>query len=167
MTPALSARRATLSDAAAIAAIHNQGIEEGGATFDSEPRTIAGVQALLREKGDRYPTVVVERDGSVIAWAAASAYSNRSCYAGIAEFSVYTERSARGNGAGRAAMEALLHDCIELGFWKLVSRVFPDNTASLTLLAKLGFRQVGTYRRHAMVNGVWRDCIIVEKLLDD
>jgi phosphinothricin acetyltransferase len=53
------------------------------------------------------------------------------------------------------------------GLWKLVSRVFPENTASLTLLRRLGFREVGVYHRHGRLDGVWRDCVIVEKLLDE
>jgi L-amino acid N-acyltransferase YncA len=158
-------RHAVLTDAEAIARIHNQGIEERGATFETEPRTSQGVEALLRERGERYPTIVAEREGAVVAWAAAGAYSRRPCYAGIAEFSVYTERSARGTGAGRAALQGLFEACEARGFWKLISRVFPENTASLALLEKLGFRQVGLYRRHAQLDGAWRDCVIVEKLL--
>jgi L-amino acid N-acyltransferase YncA len=158
-------RQAVPADAGAIARIHNQGIAERGATFETEPRTAAGVEVLLLERGDRYPTIVVERGGVLVAWASASAYGSRPCYAGIGEFSVYTERSARGTGAGRAALEGLFAACEARGFWKLVSRVFPENTASLALLGKLGFRQVGIYRRHARLDGVWRDCVIVEKLL--
>jgi L-amino acid N-acyltransferase YncA len=167
MTSPLTVRRALQTDASAIARIHNQGIEERGATFETALRTVEGIEALLREKGDRYPTIVTVRGGDVVAWAAVSPYSSRECYAGIAEFSVYTERSARGTGAGRAAMEGLFRACEERGFWKLTSRVFPENRASLTLLGKLGFRQVGTHRRHAKVDGVWHDCIIVEKLLGE
>jgi phosphinothricin acetyltransferase len=167
MTYILQVRHATIDDAAAIARIHNQGIEERNATFETEPRTTLTVQALLREKGERFPTIVVVRDELVVAWAAAGSYSTRPCYAGIAEFSVYTERSARGTGAGMAAMQALFAACEERGFWKLVSRVFPENSASLALLRKMGFREVGIYRRHARLDGIWRDCIIVEKLIGE
>jgi phosphinothricin acetyltransferase len=161
----LLVRAATSGDAPAIAAIYNQGIEDRCATFETDPRSADDIRAAMRERGMRYPTVVVVRDGAVVAWAAASSYSNRPCYAGIAEFSVYVERSARRSGAGRAAMEALLQACEESGLWKLVSRVFPENTASLTLLAKLGFSQVGIHKRHSRLDGAWKDCILVERLL--
>ena len=160
-----SVRAATSGDASAIAAIYNQGIEDRCATFETEPRSAEDIRAAMRERGARYPTVVVVRDGAVVGWAAANSYSSRPCYAGIAEFSVYVERSARHTGAGRAAMEALLQAAEERGLWKLVSRVFPENTASLTLLAKLGFAQVGIHRRHGRLDGAWKDCILVEKLL--
>ena len=160
-------RLARLGDAPAISAIYNQGIEERNATFETEPRTIAQVTAQLTEKGEHYPTVVVERDGLVVAWASAGLYRSRPCYAGIAEHSVYVERSARGTGAGRLALVHLCRLYTDLGFWKLVSRIFPENTASLTLHERVGFRVVGVYHRHGKVDGVWRDCVIVEKLLGD
>jgi phosphinothricin acetyltransferase len=114
---------------------------------------------------DRHPIVVVENNDGVIAFASTSTYRPRDCYAGIAEFSVYVERDSRGHGAGRLAMEALLTEAEGRGFWKLVSRVFVENVASLTLLHRLGFREVGVYEKHGQLDGVWRDVVIVEKLI--
>ncbi len=158
-------RAARPADAAAIAAIYNEGIEDRIATFETEPRTAARMEAWLEEKEGRYPVVVAERGGRVVAWAAASGYRPRACYDGVAEFSVYTARSARGTGAGRAALQALIDACEAAGFWKLVSRVFPENAASRALCRGLGFREVGTYRRHGRLDGAWRDTVIVERLL--
>jgi phosphinothricin acetyltransferase len=158
-------RLAGAADAEAIARIYNQGIAERIATFETEPRTAAQIGALLAEKGDRFPTVVVERDGQVVAWATAGAYRNRPAYAGVAEHSVYVDRAARGTGAGRAALDALFDAYAARGFWKLVSRIFPENVASLALHERAGFRVVGVYRRHGKLEGEWRDCVIVEKLL--
>ena len=160
-------RLATASDAEAIARIYNQGIEDRIATFETEPRTAQQIEAQLGEKGDRYPTVIVERDGQVVAWATVGPYRSRSCYAGTGEHSVYVERGARGSGAGRAALEALVQTYTARGFWKLLSRIFPENTPSLTLHERVGFQIVGTYRRHAKLDGQWRDCVIVEKLLGE
>ena len=160
-------RLASKGDAAAIARIYNQGIEERIATFETEPRSMEQVEAQLAERGDRYPTVVAERDGQVIAWASASGYRSRPCYAGIAEYSVYVDREARGAGAGKAVLQALFEACEQRGFWKLVSRIFPENTASLALCRATGFSIVGTYRRHGKLDGEWRDCVIVEKLLSE
>jgi phosphinothricin acetyltransferase len=111
--------------------------------------------------------VVVEREGRVVAWASASEYRMRSCYSGVAEFSVYVARDARGTGAGRLAMDALVEQCEARGMWKLLSRVFPENAASRKLLAKVGFREVGTYQRHAKLDGEWRDTVIVERLIGE
>jgi phosphinothricin acetyltransferase len=159
-------REARATDAAAIAHIYNQGIEERIATFEMAPRTAEEIVAGLAARGATYPTVVVERDGAVIAWAGCSPSSSRPCYAGVAEFSVYVDRAARGAGAGRAAMEGLIALCEERGaLWKLTSRVFPENTASLALCRRLGFREVGIQRRHGRLDGVWRDVVLVERLL--
>jgi len=156
------ARRATIDDAAAIARIYNEGIEERIATFETRPRVAADIEKWFES---RYPVVVIEEDGEVIAFASTSMYRPREAYAGIAEFSVYAARRARGKGAGRAAMEALFEAAREAGFWKLVSRVFVENAASRALLRSVGFREVGVYERHAKLDDVWRDVVIVEKLL--
>jgi L-amino acid N-acyltransferase YncA len=156
------ARPATPADSAAIAAIYNEGIAERVSTFETRPRTPADIAAWF---DGRHPIVVVEDAGAVIAFAATSTYRPRDCYAGIAEFSVYVAGPARGQGAGRLAMEALLEAAGVAGFWKLVSRVFVENAASRGLLRALGFREVGRYEKHARLDGVWRDVIIVERLL--
>jgi phosphinothricin acetyltransferase len=161
----LTTRRATAADAAAIARIYNEGIADRIATFETEPRTVEQIAAQLRDRGDRFPTIVAEHDGQVIAWASAGPYRSRPAYAGVAEHSVYVGRAARGKGAGRVVLEALCRAYAERGFWKLVSRIFPENVASLVLHERCGFRVVGVYRRHGQLDGAWRDCVIVERLL--
>lgn len=164
-TEGVTTRPARVEDAAIIAAIYNQGIEERMATFETEPRSGEEILAALQERGERFPTIVAEREGKVVACAWASLYRPRICYAGIAEFSVYTARAARGKGAGQAVLAALLEACEARGFWKVVSRIFPENTASRALCRRLAFREVGVYHRHGRLDGVWRDCVIVERLL--
>lgn len=162
-----TSRLAQAADAPAIAAIYNQGIEEGIATFESDLRTSEQVADLMRDKGDRYPTVVVEAAGRIVAWAGASSYRARTAYANIADHSVYVDREWRGRGAGRVALEALFVEYETRGFWKLTSRIFAENAPSIALHERTGFRIVGTYRRHGKLRGVWKDCVIVEKLLGE
>jgi phosphinothricin acetyltransferase len=125
------------------------------------------MEAYLAERAGRYPVVVAERDGQVVAWASAGSYRSRECYSGVAEFSVYADRTARGTGAAQGALEGLVDACERAGFWKLVSRIFPENVRSRGLCRKVGFREVGTYYRHARLDGVWRDTVIVERLLGE
>ncbi len=158
----MQARAATPADAAAIARIYNQGIADRLATFETRPRQAADIAAWF---DGVHPLIIVEAKGEVVAWAATSLYRTRECYAGIAEFSVYVDRAWRGRGAGRLALAALLTAAEEAGFWKLVSRVFVENTASRALLQAVGFREVGVYEKHAQLDGVWRDVVIVERLL--
>ena len=162
MTQPRQVRPATPADAAAIAAIYNDGIADRVATFETRPRT---AQDVLSWFDGTHPIVVVEEAGRVIAFASTSTYRPRECYAGVAEFSVYVARSARGRGAGKEAMEALMAAAAAGGFWKLVSRVFTENTASRALLRSLGFREVGVYHKHGRLDGTWRDVVIVERLL--
>src|SRR5437870_3585660 len=161
----ITTRLATAADAPSIAAIYNEGIADRIATFETLPRTADQMAALLHEKGDRYPTVVAERDGRIVGWAGAGPYRDRAAYAGVVEHSVYVARAARSTGAGRAALEALCRAYAERNFWKIVSRIFPENRASLAVHERCGFRVVGVYRRHGKLEGEWRDCVIVERLL--
>ena len=151
-----------MRDAGAIARIYNEGIVDRVATFETEPRTTADIEAWF---GPDRVLVVAENAHRVVAFASTSNYRSRPCYAGVAEFSVYVAREARGQGAGTRVMQALLEQAEAAGYWKLVSRVFPENAASRGLLRNLGFREVGIYEKHARLDGVWRDVVIVERLL--
>jgi phosphinothricin acetyltransferase len=160
----LTARPARAADADAIARIYNEGIEDRLATFETRLRSGVDVARWLE---DGFPLLVVEADDRVVAWASAAPYRpGRDAYAGIGDFSVYVARAERRRGAGRVAMEALVAEARRRGFWKLVSRIFPENEASLALCRALGFREVGTYVRHARLDGEWRDVVVVELLLE-
>jgi L-amino acid N-acyltransferase YncA len=165
MSGGLTARPAEQRDAPAIADIYNQGIEDRLATFETELRTAAAIAELLAARANRHPAVVVERNARVVAFAWTSEYRPRQAYAGVAEVSIYVERATRGQGAGRLALAQLITEAERRGFWKLVSRIFPENVASRRLCAALGFREVGVYRRHGQLDGNWMDCVIVERLM--
>lgn len=162
MSSNLVTRRAGLADCAAIAAIYNAGIAERTATFETVARDPQDIEPWL---DGRYPIVVVEEAGRVIAFASSGAYSPRACYAGVADFSVYVNPEARRRGAGRLAMLALIAETEAAGFHKLTSRVLATNTLSRAMLASLGFREVGFHEKHAPLDGVWHDVVVVERLL--
>lgn len=162
---ALVTRQARLADADAIARIYNQAIMARTSTFETEPRTTEDIHSQLIDRGSTYPTIVVERAGRVLGWASSSPHSTRACFARIAEFSVYVDWQARRMGVGRAALTALVAECKRRGFYKLLSRVFPENLASRVLCRTLGFREIGVMHCHAPVDGIWHDAVIVEKLL--
>jgi L-amino acid N-acyltransferase YncA len=163
---AMTIRPATDDDAHAIAEIYNQGIEERGATFETEPRSAADISSKVADH-DRFPLLVAEDGGVVLGWAGLSAYRARPCYAGIAEFSIYFDRTARGRGLGRQLLTSLVDTARERGYWKLVSRVFPFNAASRALCQSCSFREVGVYEKHGRLDGKWLDVVIVERLIPE
>ncbi len=155
-------RAATVEDCARIAEIYNQGIEDRIATFETTLRTPADIETWFNEAN---PLIVAEHDGEVAAFARLSPYRDRPCYAGAREFSVYVARNARSLGLGENVLKALIAAGPAAGVHKIIARIFAENTASLALCDRLGFRRVGTYEKHAMLDGRWRDCVIVELCL--
>ena len=170
-------RAARADDLDAIARIYNQGIRDRVATFETREREPDELRPWLDDGAHPLRVAVDARaqtergqpadEGPLLGWVAASSYRPRPCYAGIAEFSIYVAREARGRGVGHTLMAAFLPACAEAGLWKVLSRVFPENRASLRLLAAHGFREVGVYERHAKLDGAWRDVVIVERLLGE
>jgi phosphinothricin acetyltransferase len=161
----LIARPARREDAPAVTRIYNQGIEDRIATFETTPREVADVLPWF---DDAHAFVAVEDEaGEVVGYAVAHPYSDRCCYAGIGEFSAYIRRGERGRGVGRVAMTALIAAAREAGLWKLMSRVFPENRASLGLMARMGFSEIGLHQKHGKLDGVWKDCVIVERLIPE
>lgn len=160
----VSIREAALADSSAIASIYNQGIEDRGATFETEARTADDIVARLGEL-ERFPLLVAVEHERILGWAGLSSYRPRTCYAGIAEFSIYLERAARGQGIGRQLLTSLIEAARDRGYWKLVSRIFPFNAGSRALCRACGFREVGVYEKHSQLDGQWLDVVIVEKLI--
>jgi phosphinothricin acetyltransferase len=157
----LTVRAARSEDGAAWAEIYNQGIEERQATFETRLRTAADLAAQIER------TIVAESGGRVVAWASIGEYSSREVYAGVGEFSIYVDRVARGGGVGRRLLTHLCAFAESQGYHKLTSKIFPSNRASLALMRSCGFRDVGVHRRHARLDGDWRDVVVVERLLGE
>jgi phosphinothricin acetyltransferase len=111
------------------------------------------------------PVLVADQQARVLGWARILAYSDRAAYAGIGEVSVYVDRSARGRGIGRRLLEELERRAAELGYWKLTGKLFPENAASVALVRRCGWREVGMHLRHGRLEGLWRDVLVVERLL--
>jgi L-amino acid N-acyltransferase YncA len=156
-------RAAQPGDAPAMAEIYNQGIRGRMATFETRERSADDIEAWFTS--ERHPILVAEHEGQVIGFVAASSYRPRECYRGIAEFSIYVRESARGMRVGDRLMAAFIPALEQAGFWKVLSRIFPENEASRALCRRHGFREVGVYEKHAQLDGAWRDVVIVERLV--
>jgi len=142
-----------------VRSIYLEGIAAGNATFETE--------APSWEKWDeghlRIARLVMRDRDEVLGWAALSPVSKRSAYRGVAELTVYVTESARGQGIGRALLEALIKESENNGIWTLQASIFPENTASVKLHLACGFREVGRRERIAILNGVWRDTLLFER----
>jgi phosphinothricin acetyltransferase len=158
-------RLARADDAAAIATIYNEGIADRIATFETG-RARRADRPPARRQGDRYPTVVVDRVGRSWHGRAPGHIATGRRMPGRRALGV-CGTSCAWHRCGRAALEGLIRAYAQRGFWKIVSRIFPENTTSIRLHERCGFRVVGVYRRHGKLEDEWRDCVIVERLLED
>src|SRR5262245_7943957 len=142
-----------------VEGIYAQGIATRAATFETEPPTWEQFDA------GRLPEhrLVAVEDGAVVGWAAVAPTSARECYSGVVEHSVYVAEDARGRGIGAALLEALVGSAEAGGIWTIQSSIFPENTASVRLHERAGFRVVGRRERIARLDGVWRDTVLVER----
>ncbi|MFF8944556.1 GNAT family N-acetyltransferase [Streptomyces sp. NPDC014864] len=143
-----------------VLAIYRLGIEEGDATFETAPPSWEQFDAA-KLPGHRY--VAVDGTGRVLGWVAATRVSDRGAYAGVVEHSVYVHPDARGRGIGLVLLNALIDSTEAAGVWTIQSGVFPENTGSLALHEKAGFRVIGTRERIGRHHGVWRDVVLLER----
>ncbi|MFE9425059.1 GNAT family N-acetyltransferase [Kitasatospora sp. NPDC006697] len=151
-----------------VLAIYRLGIAGGNATFETAAPTWAKFNAS-RLPGHRLVALGSEggetdgRTDQVLGWAAVSRVSDRAAYAGVVEHSVYVHPDAQGHGVGFALLTALLESTEAGGIWTVQSGIFPENTASLALHQRAGFRVIGTRERIGRLNGEWRNVVLVER----
>ncbi|SED16471.1 phosphinothricin acetyltransferase [Streptomyces sp. 2131.1] len=143
-----------------VLAIYRAGIDEGNATFETEAPSWAAFDTA-KLPGHRF--AALDGAGTVLGWVAASRVSDRCAYAGVVEHSVYVHPDARGRGVASALLRALTDSTDRAGIWTVQSGIFPENTASLAVHRRAGFRVIGTRERIGRHHGVWRDVVLVER----
>jgi phosphinothricin acetyltransferase len=153
-------RTMTAADAEQVLRIYQDGLDGGQASFE----TVApDWQAFDAGRLPDHRFVAVATDGTVVGWVAVSAVSARAVYAGVVEHSIYVDPAARGTGAGTALLERLITATEAAGVWTIQSGIFPQNSASLRLHQRVGFRVVGVRERVGRHHGVWRDVLLLER----
>lgn len=155
----VNVRPMVAADWPAVALIYQEGIDTGDATFETAvpPANVWDRDHLAQHR------LVADIDDAACGWAALSPVSERCAYSGVAEDSVYVSSTARGRGVGRALLDALLRSADAGDIWTLQAGIFPENTASVRLHLRCGFRVVGTRERLGSLNGVWRDVLLLER----
>jgi phosphinothricin acetyltransferase len=148
-----------------VLAVYGAGIAEGDATFETAAPTWPAFDAakLPAHRFVALDGASADGTGTVLGWVAAAKVSDRRAYAGVVEHSVFVHPDARGRGVGSALLRALLASTEAAGIWTVQSGIFPENTASLALHARMGFRVIGTRERIGRHHGRWRDVVLVER----
>jgi phosphinothricin acetyltransferase len=141
-----------------VAAVYAEGMQTGNATFETDVPSWEAWDAAHPEL-----RLVAELNGEVAGWAALSPVSDRCCYRGVAENTIYVGAHARGRGVGRALLDELIARSEKAGIWTLQAGIFPENKGSLALHMACGFRIVGVRERLGELNGVWRDVFMLER----
>ncbi|MFD5785497.1 GNAT family N-acetyltransferase [Streptomyces sp. NPDC127037] len=150
----------TAGHADEVIAIYRAGIDEGNATFETAAPTWAEFDAA---KLPEHRFAAVDETGRVLGWVAAARVSRRRAYAGVVEHSVYVRPDARGLGVASVLLKALIGSTDAAGIWTIQSGIFPENTASLAVHERAGFRVIGTRERVGLHHGRWRDVVLVER----
>ncbi|MFC1642618.1 GNAT family N-acetyltransferase [Myxococcota bacterium] len=152
------------TDADEVLRIYAEGIATGNSTFEATvPNWSKWDECHLRT-----PRLVARGEQRLLGWAALSPVSSRCVYAGVAEVSIYVSADARKRGMGTALLVELIAASERQGIWTLQAGVFPENAASLALVQRGGFRQVGVHERIGKMScgakaGTWRDVILLER----
>lgn len=160
-------RDATPADAAAIARIYNQGIEDRVATLETELRSPEERAEWLASHRMRYPVLVaVDGGGAVLGWGSLNVFNPRKAYEQVVDFSLYVAREQRGRGIGDALLGELEARARALGYHKMVLAALPTNIPGKRLYERHGFSHVGIYREQGMLDGRWIDVMLMEKILN-
>jgi len=154
-----SIREMATTDWPDVRRIYLEGIATGNATFETE----APSWEDWDHNHHRFGRLVILAKNEVAGWAALGPVSSRRVYGGVAEVSVYVASSARGQGFGRALLGQLVELSEKNGIWTLQAGIFPENTASVELHKRFGFREVGRRERIGKLNGVWRDTLLLQR----
>jgi L-amino acid N-acyltransferase YncA/DNA-binding transcriptional ArsR family regulator len=150
------------SDMAAVLEIYAEGLATGNATFETT------VPTAKQMRGKWLPGLswVAESGDAVVGWSAVMPVSDRACYAGVGETSVYVAESARGRGVGKALLHTQVNEADRAGLWTLQTSIFPENRASIALHHSAGYRTLAVRTRIAQLDGTWRDTVLLERRSD-
>ena len=152
-------RQMVPEDWESVRSIYLEGLVTGDATFETEaPSWENGMKVI-----SAFPGWSQSPQARTVLYAGPPRVSSRAVYGGVAEVSVYVADTFRAKGIGKALLKQLIAASEQNGIWTLQASVFPENIASLALHKICGFRVVGTRQRIGIVNGIWRDTVLLER----
>jgi L-amino acid N-acyltransferase YncA len=166
-TEPIRIRPARPDDAKEIARIYNQGVQDRAATFENAYVTPEERYLWVVSRPDEYPVLIAEVKHTMMGWASLMPYSPRACYKGIADLSIYIDRSLRGHGVGQELMKAMQNIARDKGYYKLVGRIMADNEPGRKLCQMTGWKEVGLHEKHGKLANTWHDLVLVEYLISE
>jgi L-amino acid N-acyltransferase YncA len=156
---AVTVRPMQPDDWPSVRSIYAAGIATGNATFETTPPTWDEWDA-----GHRYDLrYVAVNEDLLVGWTAVTDVSDRCCYAGVVENSVYVDPDYQGQRIGRTLLDTLVAAAASAGIWTIQTGIFPENQVSVALHQACGFRIVGRRERIGQLAGTWRDVLLLER----
>ena len=152
-------REMTQHDNSRVLEIYEMGLDTRNATFETDVPSWTDWDI----KHFKHSRFVYAENEEILGWIALSPVSTRKAYEGVAEVSVYIDTNTLGKGIGSKLMDKAIISSEEHLIWTLYSSIFPENTATLKLHEKFGFRIIGTREKIAKLDGKWRDTILLER----
>ncbi|NBI27467.1 arsinothricin resistance N-acetyltransferase ArsN1 family A [Chengkuizengella marina] len=161
----MKARLAELTDLISILNIYNQGIEDRIATLETEVKNMEYINNWFKNREEKYVVLVLEKNEQILGWASINPYNNRCVYNGVGEIAIYIERAYRGKGIGKILLTELELKAKQFDFYKLLLFTFPFNKLGQSLYSKMGYREVGIFKKQGLLDGKFVDVKAMEKLL--
>lgn len=143
--------------------IYAEGIATNLATFEMQPKP---QDSWEQDSIDGTCIVCADDQNNIsetIGWATLWPVSDRCAYAGVAEVSVYVANDARGKGVGKMLLRELVSASEQLNIWTLQAGIFTENTPSIVLHEKCGFRRIGIREKLGALHGEWKDIMLMER----
>lgn len=166
MTHGVSITPGTEDDLPRITEILNELVASSIATFDTRPKTVAGLREWFAKFSGSGPhrLLVARREGAVLGYAASSGYRDHDAFRETVEVSIAVDRGCRGHGIGALLYSALLEALAGEPVHVMVAGIALPNDASVALHRRFGFTEVGTFTEYAIKNGEYLSSVWMQRL---
>ena len=158
-------RPLSMGDMADVTRIYNHYVDHTTITFHIAPRTEGEMAAMLIHPDGPFGAYTLAEEGTMMGYCALVPFSSREAYAVTAELSLYLEPEARGKGYGQAMLDFLEKEAAARGFVSLMARVCTENTASIGLFEKNGYKRAGFYEKTGYKFGKLLDVVAYQKVI--
>ncbi len=158
-------RSARLEDAAHISEIYNYYVQNTEISFEEEPVGHEEMARRIEATELHYPWIVYESEGSILGYAYASRWKDRSAYRFVAETTIYVSVHHLGKGIGTALIAELLRRLDALKLHALMAVIALPNEKSIAIHEKFGFKKAAHFTEVGYKHGRWIDVGYWEKWL--